>query len=383
LNGQIYRQDEGMAMESPLSPVFANIFMEEFEQNAVSSFTLKPRVWLRYVDDTFVIWSHGEDKLEEFTKHLNTQSPSITLTTEKEQDKQLAFLDVTVVREKEGLKTTVYRKKTHTGRYLNYKSNHCESVKEGVAKSLFDRAKIVCSDNNSLKEEFNNISRDLANNGYPEKVIIKCKKNKIQNSTTTLPEKPTGFMTIPYVPKLSEKIRRVARKYKIKTAFKSHNTIRQHLIKTKPHNDEQASKNSVYSIPCECDKEYIGETKRPLQVRIKEHKYNVNKGNTANSKLAKHAWDNSHRFKFEETKIIHREPHYLKRKFIEATLIELNKDSISQSSVELRPLWLPHLKSHFQTKKSIQKPVENKVTPDLKTHSMKLRDRPMQTHKAA
>lgn len=52
------------------SPVFANICMEEFERNAVTSFKLKPKVWLRYVDDTFVIWRHGEDTLEEFIKHI-------------------------------------------------------------------------------------------------------------------------------------------------------------------------------------------------------------------------------------------------------------------------------------------------------------------------
>lgn len=86
--------------------------------------------------------------------------------------------------------------------------------------------------------------------------------------------------------------------------------------------------------------------------------------------------DNSHRFKFEETRIIHREPHYLKIKFVEDTLIELEKYSFSQSSVELMPIWLPYLKSYFQNKTSIQKPVETRVNPEVRTHSMKLRDRP-------
>lgn len=77
-------------------------------------------MWLRYVDATFVIWRHGEDKLEEFTKYLNTQSPNKKLTTEKEQNKQLAVLNVTKVRGKEGLKTYVWRNAHHIGRYLNY-----------------------------------------------------------------------------------------------------------------------------------------------------------------------------------------------------------------------------------------------------------------------
>ncbi|KAG8249378.1 hypothetical protein J6590_019665 [Homalodisca vitripennis] len=45
--GKIYRQDEGMAMGSPLSPIFANIFMEEFERKALASAQFKPKIWWR------------------------------------------------------------------------------------------------------------------------------------------------------------------------------------------------------------------------------------------------------------------------------------------------------------------------------------------------
>lgn len=96
----------------------------------------------------------GANKLDEFTNHINTISPIIKLTVDKENDKRLPFLDVNVVRGNQGLKTSVYRKTTHIGRYLNYNSDHSVSVKEGVAYSLFDIAKSVCLDNESL----NNIS---------------------------------------------------------------------------------------------------------------------------------------------------------------------------------------------------------------------------------
>lgn len=373
LNGQIYRQDEGMAMGSPLSPIFANIYMEEFEQKAIATAAFKPKVLLRYVDDTFAIWSHGHDELDKFSNHLNSISPNIKLTVEKEKDGKLAFLDVNVIRENGGLKTIVYRKKTHTGRYLNYKSNHCESIKEGVALSLFDRAKTVCKDETSLKHEFKQITSDLLKNGYPLKVINKCRKPRNKNKQDTQNEKPRAFINIPYVPKISEKIRRIARKYKIQTAFRTQNTLRQHLSKTKPPDSIQASKNVVYSIPCECDRDYIGETKRPLEVRIKEHKNNTQKGETAKSKLAKHAWENEHRFKWKEAKILHTESHYYKRKFIEAALIKLNKEPISQSSIEIRPLWLPFIKNHFNNKNDPQKMSVHTVKAPERTHPMTLR----------
>jgi hypothetical protein len=71
-NGQFYGQTDGVAMGSPLSPVIANFYMEDYEKAALESAPLKPRCWFRYGDDTFVIWQHGPDKLKDFLYHVNS-----------------------------------------------------------------------------------------------------------------------------------------------------------------------------------------------------------------------------------------------------------------------------------------------------------------------
>ncbi|WP_221936005.1 hypothetical protein, partial [Klebsiella pneumoniae] len=86
---------------------------------------------------------------------------------EEEVQNKLAFLDVCVEKDRNVLKTTVFREKTHTGRYLNFQSNHQTSVKEGVAYSLFDRAKSLCSNHIDLKVEIKQVENDLLKNGYP------------------------------------------------------------------------------------------------------------------------------------------------------------------------------------------------------------------------
>ena len=49
-----------------LSVVLANAIMEEFEEELLTSSPLKPVIWRRYVDDTWALWQHGDDAMEEF-----------------------------------------------------------------------------------------------------------------------------------------------------------------------------------------------------------------------------------------------------------------------------------------------------------------------------
>jgi hypothetical protein len=45
-----------MAIRGSLSPVLSNIFMEHFKKLALDPMQYQPSLWLRYVDDTFMVW---------------------------------------------------------------------------------------------------------------------------------------------------------------------------------------------------------------------------------------------------------------------------------------------------------------------------------------
>ena len=79
-----YEQTYVAPMGSPLSPVMANLLMEEYEKNALATATLKPGFWFRYVDDTLSSWCHGLDNLQRFLDHINSLHPSIKFTYKKD-----------------------------------------------------------------------------------------------------------------------------------------------------------------------------------------------------------------------------------------------------------------------------------------------------------
>jgi hypothetical protein len=68
---KFYQQKEGMVMVNALSLVVSNIFMEHSEETALDTANHKPTKWLRYVDDTFVVWPHEPTRLQQFLHHLN------------------------------------------------------------------------------------------------------------------------------------------------------------------------------------------------------------------------------------------------------------------------------------------------------------------------
>nr|CAI5837953.1 unnamed protein product [Callosobruchus analis] len=66
----INEQFEGVAMGSPPSSTVAIFVMKKIEQVALEGAQYKPKIWLRYVDDTFVIWSHGIERRREFLTYI-------------------------------------------------------------------------------------------------------------------------------------------------------------------------------------------------------------------------------------------------------------------------------------------------------------------------
>ena len=341
--GQYYQQMEGAAMGSPLSPIVANIFMEQFEKEALETAPHPPSLWKRFVDDTFVII---EDQYkDEFFQHLNSLHTNIKFTAETSKaDGSIPFLDTWITPQRDGsLQTKVYRKPTHTHQYLQWDSHHSISNKYSVISSLMHRAKDVCSTKKLLEEEQNVIQEALQACKYPTWAIyrMKTKINSTNNrnrNTNTSDNRPMhrNSVTVPYNEGLSQTFKNICKRYGIQVHFKSGKTIKEELVALKDQDHITKKSGIIYRYQCdklECDHEYIGETARTFGERFKEHL-------KAPSPIYDHSNISGHSTTINNFTVVGREEQNLSRLIKESMFIRVNSPSLNKN---IGKYHLPHI----------------------------------------
>ena len=284
-NDQYYDQVDGVAMGSPLGPVLANLFMGVHENEWLQAYPgTGPSFYRRYVDDIFCVFD-SEDQAKSFLDYLNSKHKSIKFTSEYEQDKVLAFLDVLIARNPHGMPvTTTYRKATNTGLLTNFSSFTSFSYKLGLIKTLTDRAYKINSDAIKLASDLKYIATVLQKNSFPmvliRKVMAGYGKNVIPSIDTTEEAETIDirYFKLPYIgeysitvkQKLSKLIALYCDNVDARVIFTSSKVGQYFSNKDKIPQELQSY--VVYKFKCGCcGATYIGETSRHLPTRIKEH----------------------------------------------------------------------------------------------------------------
>ena len=316
-------------MGSPVSVTVANLVMEDVESRALSTHPVPPPFWKRYVDDTLT--ALPQDKVQHFHEHLNSIEATIQFTIEMESEGTLPFLDTRITHHTDGsLSTTVFRKGTHTDKYLDFQSHHPLAHKVAVARTLFDRAEKICSDFPDTEKEKDHVAKALQNNGYPRRLVVR-NWHPPHSQRPEQQDTPTATVTLPYIRHLSETIRRILAPLGIRTCFRPHRTLRQTLVRLKDRTPLQQRAGVVYRIPCgSCSKVYIGQTGRTLEHRLKEHKRALTSGNTAQSAVAEHAVDHVHEIDWNEAEVVDSHPYYRQRCALEAWHIRTEHQTMNR-----------------------------------------------------
>jgi len=191
----------------------------------------------------------------------------------------------------------------------------------------------------------------LKNNCYPDNIVDKVvskrykflKINKFKRTNDRCLENLDSLnnvMTLPYIHNLSEDIKRSLRNI-VDVRFTIPKKLDTIIRKGKDRLDAQRVTEIVYKINCkDCDKVYIGQTKKHLATRIKEHKNNINNSSGNFSVVTDHRLTFNHDFDWLKPNILHKERNRKKREIAEMFYIKkfdnninLQKDTENLNSI--------------------------------------------------
>ena len=190
-----------------------------------------------------------------------------------ESEGKLPILDVLLQCDPDGsIATTVYRKSTHTDRYLDFASHHPLAHKIAVVRTLHNRAEAISSSILDRDKEMWHLRQALITNGYP-KGVIQWYSTPTSTRPVDLQAARGPGVTLPYVRGVSEAIRCILTPLGVKVSFRPNVTLRQLLVRPKDRIPESEATGVVYQVPCaSCPATYVGQTGRRLNQWLREHR---------------------------------------------------------------------------------------------------------------
>ncbi|MES9973352.1 MAG: reverse transcriptase domain-containing protein [Candidatus Thiodiazotropha sp.] len=377
-NGRMYRQIDGVAMGSPLGPLLADLFMAKLENTTLQPTINSLPLYLRYVDDTFLII---EDTVEptEILNQFNNAHCSIRFTHEIEDNDSLSFLDVLLTKKVDGsLKRSVYRKKTWAGQYTNFHSFVPLQRKRNLVKTLAYRARNICSDD-TIVEELDFVSKALMENGYPPKFVqMHMKERLLLGTIATVSRKPI-YMKLPFrgdsathilSDRLNNAIRRVYPMASLRISYYSKSVFIPSLKDKLP---ASTISMCIYQFTCSCGARYIGRTTRQLSKRAREHLpawFSKGLNKSINSSILLHLMETGHAVdKTRNFRIIYHVPlcssRFVQSRILntaEAVAIRLNKPELCKQKRFVQSLSLPWAPIQLTTPPIINLPHPNYQT---------------------
>ena len=183
-NNQTYLQVCGTAMGKPDAPSQADIYMEEFDRRAQHDFEVHPELLFRFLDDVFLVWLHGKEKLTLYQEYLNTLIDGIKVTFTYSTE-EVNFLDTTVYRRRtpdgDVIGTRVYFKPTDTHQLLHKNSFHPKHTCRGVLKSQFIRFRRISTTEQDYLAACKVLLGALGKRGYSKRLMRRMKKDVWNN----------------------------------------------------------------------------------------------------------------------------------------------------------------------------------------------------------
>ena len=190
-----------------------------FERKALQNYAEKPHLWLRYIDDIFMVWSHGQEKFDDFIKYLNNIHPTIKFTSERSTT-SIPFLDVNIQLNNGKIETDLFCKPTDKHQYLLHSLSHPYHTKKSIPYSLALRLHRICSTDEFFKHRSAELQAYFTKWGYKRRFIQdqisrakqiprnEALKEQKQASKDTSDQVPFNIAYNPALPNIQDILRR-------------------------------------------------------------------------------------------------------------------------------------------------------------------------------
>ena len=232
----------------PFFPFFWEIRKRIWKTVLKNSGLARPRIISKKKTKKRTFTAVHKDGIDDFHEHLNRQNADIQFTKEIEENGKIPFLDCLVTRDNNKLKTTIYRKPTHTDRLLDQSSYNPTSHKATTIRTLTRRAQLVCDSPDSLQDETGFLNNLFSKNNYNTGFVRRNTHSNTDSNTQTN-SGPVTTATIPYIRGTSETIARILQPYNIRVAHKNgdvNNHIAEHHLQTKHQIDRDSATCIIY-----------------------------------------------------------------------------------------------------------------------------------------
>jgi hypothetical protein len=132
---------------------------------------------------------------------------------------------------------------------------------------------------------------------------------------------------------MSERISASLNKNEVMLGFRCLNKLDRFIKVHKDKNIKTEWNNVVYKLNCkDCNASYVGQTKRKLKTRIKEHINNIKLETFKIFVISEHRLQQNHSFDRENVKILDFKPNYYKRLISEMIHINEQKNGLNKKT---------------------------------------------------
>ena len=341
-DNQYFLQVKGTAMGKTFAPSYADLFMAEWETEALATCQKRPLHYFRYLDDIWGIWQHSKEDFDHFLATLNSHNPSIQLTATIDPS-SIDFLDTTTYKgknfnEEHRLQVKVFFKETDTHALLFRTSHHPRHTFAGLIKSQLLRFKRICSNQEDFREATKILFSALRDRGYTHTMLRRALRTfSVPRPICLDPIIPIivtySYTNLDFVKRLKNNFlfsggnNIFLKDHKLIAAFRKNPNLGDILVKARlkpltiPRTRVQAEyfrhytfvqnqhskevfrtqnntgvhvRNCIYLIKCaQCHIQYVGETGNTLLTRFTQHRHNITKQKNMHIPLVRHFVDHN------------------------------------------------------------------------------------------